>query len=52
MVLADSIRHKTGTLLMPLDTVVTLATLNKIMKYAELGNIGNAVMVYKESMRK
>jgi len=52
MVLADSIRHKTGTLLMPLDTVVTLSTLNKIMKYAELGNIGNAVMVYKESMRK
>jgi putative nucleotidyltransferase with HDIG domain len=52
MVLADSLRRKTGTLLMPTDTVITMATLQKIMKYAELGNIGKTVMVYKESMRK
>ena len=52
MVLAESLRRRTGTLLMPAETVITLATLNKILKYAELGNIGNAVMVYKESVRK
>jgi len=52
MVLADSLRRKTGTLLMPAETVITLPTLNKILKYAELGNIGNTVLVYKESVRK
>ncbi len=52
MVLAESIRRNTGTLLMPVETVITAATLEKIMKYSELGTIGNAVMVYKESVRK
>ncbi len=52
MVLAESIRRNTGTLLMPMATVVTAATLGKIMKYSELGTIGNTVMVYKESVRK
>jgi len=52
MVLAESLRRRTGTLLMPAETVITLSALNKILKYAELGNIGNAVKVHKESVRK
>ncbi|MCP3951225.1 MAG: response regulator [Desulfobacterales bacterium] len=52
MVLAENIRRNTGTLLMPVETVITAATLEKILKYSELGTIGNTVMVYKESVRK
>jgi hypothetical protein len=52
MVLAESIRRNTGTLLMPVDTVITAAKLEKIMKYSELGNIGSTIMVYKEALRK
>jgi response regulator RpfG family c-di-GMP phosphodiesterase len=51
MILAESIRRKTGTLLMPVDTVLSASTIEKIMKYSELGNIGNSVLVYKASVR-
>ena len=52
MILAESIRRKTGALLMPVDTVITASTIEKLMKYFELGNIGNSVLVYKESVRR
>ncbi len=52
MILAESIRRKTGTLLMPIDTAITASTIEKIMKYSELGIIGNAILVYKESLRR
>lgn len=52
MILAESIRRKTGTLLMPIDTVITASTIEKIVKYFELGNIGNSILVYKDSLRR